>query len=469
MNDFFMEINEDLNISFFICEGEKIFEEEQQEIYLFGHIIKREESLKEIVTNYKENRTISENVNGNYVLVLNDKYRKEIRVIPDKMGGHKNIYYIKYKNKYYISTSVKGFEKIGFNKKFNYAVLDEFIYNGVIKTKDTLICGMYKLLVDEYLFFDKNCAETRKRKVNNDLLPSISVSELYEYEKNIIEDYIEECGSKAGNINLALSGGYDSNLILHIARQFKKYDISAYTCGGNRGADETTEAENICKIYGDVSLNTCFVDENILNEMSEIAERLEGALYERGIYMQYALAKKLFHNGVRFMVLGECADQIFNINYYRNGSKQFLMNYRDNPKELGTMLVLKKSVLTLSSFGITGLYPFIDNRMIKIGQTTAEYNETSKKFQKYMCGEFLADEVKTIIGKKPGSTSLAALFADEESENKFIQYVQKTNEFYDPDFRISFKYGERESILDYYLCLEYLKCFKQKFCDQDDR
>ena len=94
-----------------------------------------------------------------------------------------------------------------------------------------------------------------------------------------------------------------------------------------------------------------------------------------------------------------------------------------------------------------------------------EENGTSKTRQKEMCRKFFDSRTNRLVDKKPGSTSLCALFRDPSEEEAFIAGVQKSNEFYDPSFRISYKYGPGESELDYYLCLEYLRLFKKIFCD----
>ena len=94
-----------------------------------------------------------------------------------------------------------------------------------------------------------------------------------------------------------------------------------------------------------------------------------------------------------------------------------------------------------------------------------EENGTSKTRQKEMCRKYFDSRTNRLVDKKPGSTSLCALFRDPSEEEAFIAGVQKSNEFYDPSFRISYKYGPGESELDYYLCLEYLRLFKKIFCD----
>lgn len=130
------------------------------------------------------------------------------------------------------------------------------------------------------------------------------------------------------------------------------------------------------------------------------------------------------------------------------------------------MVVLKKSALMLDAFGVTGLCPFICREMQMLGAQTMEENGTSKAQQKQMCVAYFDEETNRLVGKNPGSTSLCSLFADEADEAAFICDVQQNNEFYAPKFRISYKYGPGESELDYYLCLEYLRVFKEVFASE---
>lgn len=465
MDDFLIEIDEKYNVNFLVCNAEKSCKTDSGNLLVFGKVLSDADIMKKIEANHKQDKALSENISGNFVLCYQKDTTKEFYLVPDYMGGHVNVYFLRYNSNYYIASSIKLFSKIGFKKQMNYAMVDEFVYNGVIKTRDTLICGIYKLLSGEYIYIDSKQVEIKQMQLLQADTQDISIEELYNAESSVVNEYIDKCKNISGVMNITLSGGYDSNFILHLTKKRGIKPIEAYTCGGSRGADETGIAQGISEIYGDVSLHREIVDKDILKSMDEIASRLEGSLYERGIYMQYFLARTLCERGVTSILLGECADQIFNENFYKEASGEFLMNYIDNPRELGTMLVLKKSILMLQSFGITGFYPFTDYRMRKLGSRTASYNETSKKYQKKMCDAYFLPEVAKLVGKKPGSTSLAALFEDEEEEKQFIEYVQKTNEFYKPDFRISFKYGEKESVLDYYLCLEYLRSFKKVFCD----
>lgn len=467
MYDFFIKFKFDksLKVESLVSESLMNYVSNDVEIKIFGSVVNSQNVFDKIINNEVKGESLSNGIFGKYTIIyINHKTQKMI-VESDFFGGYKNVYYTKQNEDYYIFSSISCLKSRGFDIKFNYAIVDEFIYNGVIKTKDTLFCGIYKLLPNESIVAESSSIGIVKRSVEF-FDNRYELNNLFITEKDIISEYIEKLQCQDNQeINITLSSGYDSNFLLHIIENLhSKKKINAFTCGGERGVDETSIAENIAGIYGNVKVNKCVVGNKTLNCLMDIAERLEGAMYERGIFLQYELANTLSVHGVKSILLGECADQVFNFNFYEDKEKQFLMNYIDNPYELGAMLVLKKSSLMLDSFGVVGFYPFTDRRMIDVGYCTRMDNGVSKEYQKKICSQIFNPQIRDLVQKNPGSTSLCSLFGDEEAEHSFIDYVKENNEFYNPSFRISYKYERRESELDYYICLEYLACVKKIFC-----
>lgn len=438
--NFLLETGSTGSVRFLYTEGEEITDRDGKQVYVYGN---------------KEMFTAVENPAG----------PGSCRVIRSTMGGNKTVFYLKHNGRYYIFTSLKLLSAISYQCRFqdDPELISEFIYNGFIRTKDTLVRDVYKLLPEEYLEIEAgelNIHRLERTKANRQ---KVSLDQMYERERTIINSYIDLALSKKGQVNLAISGGFDSNLILHFLKE-REIPSCGFSVGAARGLDETGVAANLCAHAGNVSLRKGSVGPKIRERLEEIVETLEGNLYERGIFLQYALAKLLKEEHVRYILLGEGADQVFNRNFYDRKAPPYLTNYNDNPYELGAMVVLKKSVLMLEAFGITGLYPFISRKMQDLGAEIMEENGVSKIRQKEMCRKYFDDETNSLVGKNPGSTSLCALFRDSEDEEAFIAKVKETNEFYDPSFRISYKYGPGESELDYYLCLEYLRIFKKIFC-----
>lgn len=459
MKQLFIEIDEELK--FLLNNGTEQTDGHGEALYYFGTIMNPKNALEQIRRNICRHEALYHGIYGNYTIVYRDKLGKW-RIFQDFFGGQMFLYYTKRDEKVYISSSVRILRDQFGDLEFNGAVADEFIYNGVLRGPHTLMRGVYKLLPQELICIEGGQIHMEKMEASFTDGEIDTTETLFNQEQRIIHEYIEKmrlCGSSCA----AISGGYDSNLLMHLLNREGGW-VTAFSCGGARGADETKIARKICDHYPNASLHIAKVDSQILQKLPDLVEILEGSLYERGIFLQYVLAALASETGAKSILLGECADQIFNINTYQERSDAFLMDYIRHPYELGALLVLKKSNLILNFFGISGLYPFADERMIHLAYRTRTQNGVSKEYQKQMCKDIFHPRVSELIKKDPGSTSLCALFDSTEAEDAFMAAVQENNEFYRPDFRISMKYGERESELDYYLCLEYLKLFKERFC-----
>lgn len=463
---FVIRISSEGDVEFRYSEDEMIIEcGNQIKTYLYG-VVNEPETLCQMATekesSFLDNR---HEIIGAYTLVTVDEAKKRLRLYRSSMGGNKTVYYVTMDDGIYIFSSIKCLKNLGYKCEFNddRDVVYDFIYNGFIRTKNTLLRGVYKLLADEYIEVDSGelIVKSIPRILANESV--VSLDEMYETEKRLINSYIDMTLGLKSDINIAISGGYDSNLILHFLKE-RGVMVNAFSVGGQRGLDETDVARRLCEYNGNAIFHKGSVGRDILSHMKEIAEALEGDVYERGVFLQFALGKLLMENGVRYIMLGECSDQVFNQNFYVDKVPQFLTNYLDDPYELGIMLVMKKSYMMLAYFGIVGIYPFIHEDMQRLGAKIYKENGTSKIRQKEMCNRYFDDYMNELITKNPGSTSLCALFENKEDEERFVEDVKKNNEFYSPTFRISYKYGPGESELDYYLCLEYLKAFKEVFC-----
>lgn len=464
--NFLLEVSRNGNARFLYSEGEQTIECNDKQVYMYG-IANDLNRLKEYLCgDIKKCAEIRNEIIGSFTAVGKSDISGYCRIIQSTMGGNKTVFYLKSDDKYYIFTSLKMLSVINHKCRFNYnhEIISEFIYNGFIRTKDTLVCDIFKLLPEEYMEIEHGELKISSFERIKPNQQNISLSQMYEIERKIIDSYIDLALSKNESINIAISAGFDSNLILHFLRK-RGIPVRGFSIGGLRGLDETEAATRLCEYSGNVSFQKGKVNNEIRNDLVNIVEALEGNLYERGVFLQYSLARLLKVHNVHYILLGEGADQIFNQNFYNCKESTYLTNYNDNPYELSTMVVLKKSSLMLDVFGIIGLYPFISEQMQKLGAQIMDENKTSKIRQKQMCRKYFDEYMNNLIVKNPGCTSLCALFRNFLEESEFIDRVQKTNEFYDPSFRISYKYGPRESELDYYLCLEYLRIFKKIFCD----
>lgn len=384
------------------------------------------------------------------------------------------IYYTKQSDVLFISDSLKKLkEYTELNCELNVDMLSAFFYNGFISGTHTLIKGVYKLPLCSKASIHKGKIDVRYRELHrhsefgSQCVPKCPDDKfiagmIKAYDNALHEIVAEMLPDSSASIAMAMSGGYDSNCLLHYVKKISpKMRVSAICVGEYRGTDERKVAKEIAATYEDVRLLECAVSPDTLDRLDEIVSRLEGCVYERGIFLQYELAAKLAQSGVSALLCGECADQVFHTKSYAETNSAFLYDYLNTPREMAAYVILPKSFMMLRSFGIQGLYPFLDKRIIAIGHDTAAINGCEKKFHKAFCRQILPDRIFSKLSKRGGSTSLRALFNSEIDVEKGI----RESRYYDPNFRITQKYPPDEALMDYYLSLKYIESFERQFCD----
>ncbi len=406
---------------------------------------------------------------GPFLMMLYDKKYKTIFVAQHLFGTPVPVYFAQNNEAIFISTTLKKCkEYVRRSAKLNEAMLPHYFYNGFLPFQHTLIQGIYKLPPRKNLLICNGDVKLMDMKIDFFTVDWDHVSEedgFCRYQDTLRQsvNYSLQANEGEAAYAMALSSGYDSNCILYNARQLRKdREISCYSVGGDKGIDETVQAEYIAGQYENVSFRKATVTPETLTHLDEIVERLEGTIYERGIFLQYELSHLLKEDGRNSIICGECADQIFHQHTYGDKrSVPFVYSYGEDPFEMAYYVVLKKSTYMLQSFGVEGYYPFLEREMLQLGYETRFLNQKTKKYYKSCCKRFFPLKVSEKIGKSGGSTSLEALF---EADFDCLKASEKSR-FFDDEYRLTQKYGVKESIRDYYLSLCYLESFEKQFCD----
>lgn len=405
---------------------------------------------------------------GPFLMMLYDKKDKTIFVAQHLFGTPVPVYFAQNNEAIFISTTLKKCkEYVRRRAKLNEAMLPHYFYNGFLPFQHTLIQGIYKLPPKKNLLIRDGKATLMDMKIDFLAvdLDHISEEEVFSRYQDTLRRSVDYSLQAYGETvcAMALSSGYDSNCILYNARQLQKdREISCYSVGGVTGIDETVNAEYIAGQYEKVSFRKTAVTPETLTHLDEIVERLEGNVYERGIFLQYELSRLLKEDGRNSIICGECADQIFHQHTYADREKvPFVYRYGEDPFEMAYYVVLKKSSFMLRSFGLEGYYPFLEKEMLQLGYETRFLNQKTKKFYKSCCKKLFSPKIIEKIEKTGGSTSLEALF---EGDFDCLKAAEKSR-FFDEEYRLTQKYGIKESIRDYYLSLCYLESFEKQFCE----
>lgn len=405
---------------------------------------------------------------GPFQLILYEKKSEELLISQHLFGNGKNLYYSIHEDILYFASSlheVKHVVKQPF--RLNTPMLPHFFYNGFLGSSHTLIAGVYKLeaatcyIVNETGIHKKRLELKQAQTEEEAGIPGGALEAKYQ---DALNDCMQALGALTDRpVGIALSGGFDSNCLLYdYKRKFPQKTVHAFSVGGSRGIDETKAASAIAAQYQNVVFHTSLVTPETLEHLDEIVAVLEGAVYERGIFLQYELARLVQKHHTQYLICGECADQVFHSNTYKKIPEDtFLYGYTETPLQMAAYAVLKKSRMMMDAFGIKAVYPFLSPGMVRVGFLSRTINGTTKEFHKRQCRNMLPETVMAYVEKKGGSTDLSALFP----EGLDCELEVRNCKYYSGDFMLTKKFDGGESLRDYYLSLLFLESFEKQFCD----
>lgn len=389
----------------------------------------------------------------------------ELFVTTDFLGSYLQVYYTVNGEYVYLSTSMeKLLSMVGIPGRLEENSAYHFIRHGFVPGQGTLLRGISKLPPNSVLSVTKDGIHVECKAVQcHEDIKTGDTGYFATVQSSVVNTYINHCVSTNLKPAIALSAGFDSNYILWQAVQNNK-ELTAASVFGERGQSEKDFVNEIGQVYS-ISPVFCKVGPDSLGAFEEIVRHLDGSVFEPGIFLQFELARRLQALGCDAIICGECADQVYNENFYKT-SAATVQDYKfgSNPYELAAYVVLKKSGIMMNSFGIRPYYPFCDAEIIRIGSLFRKENGQDKKLHKELCKSVFPSEVSAVINKRGGSTEPCALFSSEETSREFIREVFATSKYFRADCPMTRRFGPNYDYkLQYALTLRYLELF-EKIC-----
>lgn len=383
---------------------------------------KPDKTAKEIADNFKTSGSdIAGKINELFLTAIFDKESGVLHILSDLFSSPYNLYYTVADSKFYYSSSLKWLLKVsGIKRELDQDAVSYFKINGFVLGDKTLIKGVNKLGYAEEIIVSKNGVSKKALKYtfNYQQKPAARAKLI-----NTVRESIRN-SSGISEPCIALSSGYDSNMVLDTLRKVPDTFVHAFSVGGETGRNETVAVSENVKNMSGVDLSVSIVNRDNFNTLADIVWRLEGSVFERGIILQYALAKSISEYGIEnpVCICGECADQVMNRNFRDDMNKtlsgknrpdqRLLYNY--NPFVTGTTIILKKSSLMLNSFGITSRYPFIKKNVLENTVPLGKENGLGKNLYRKLCANELPDFVLKNISMVGGSTNNNAILNEED-------------------------------------------------------
>lgn len=379
-----------------------------------------------------EHLEIYKKIEGFYIILFVDEVAGKAYILHSEYGAPLPLYYTSTKDYFIFSTTLKYILKnADMKRELDHSSARDFLfYQRFIPNESTLVKDVKKLCPHTYMEIDfkschvntipihKDLPRATKKDAKTNLLNSLS-----EHIGNLLNDL------KTKDITLTLTGGWDSNIYLHMLREMTDAKIYAATIDGGRGASEIPVVELILKEYEDVEHLTGIVGPDISYSLPNIVWVYDGFIFQEGIFLRYELAKILHNNNCTSVFLGSCTDQIISqgyrspfqkaLKYYRNfisGKNSSEMDLRsqfqqkDKPVKFHIPITfnLKLHDIMLNGFGVQGLFPVVNDRTYSLATKVKKMNFRKKYFIELIKNQ-LDSKISDRLGKSGHMSDVSLL------------------------------------------------------------
>ena len=395
------EVFEDEEVLAVIAEPENTYTAEEFVSLFRSHGIRLAESASEM-----------------FLAVVYEKKYKRLSIFSDITTSPYNLYYTSNNEAFYFSTSLKELLiNSGIRRMMNMNAARSFLANGYVFGKETLINNVNKISFGVSVRVTLRGVEVDSLKYS---INSFTEEEARNYYQESIHKSIERSIDN-NTIAIPLSGGLDSNCILGVIRSLTEEKIRAFTIGSKNGNNEIPVARGIAKIVGNIEHHTYEIDESLFDLLPEIVWRLDGCVYESGIFLQYALARLVNQSNISVLICGESNNEIQSERYVSNLQETLSGNineyqeipYAKNPFIATNLMVLKKSSVMLNSFGITGRYPYKNKEVVECAHALRNVNGSNRNVFRKITEKVVEPAVFNLIESIGGTTGVSSITSEK--------------------------------------------------------
>lgn len=456
------------------------------EIYLSGDFYTKEGGLakeKEILDNYiKLGSRTYDSLDGTGTVFIYDRNKEKIFAFTDFFNSVIPVFYSTDAENIWISTDLFALSKC--IKKCTLSRLSaiEFMFYAYMKSNRTLIKEIKKLGNMHYLEVDVKRGKIFHHKCQYHI-PKLKEADYETYYKTFYECVRQSFTPDAA---ITLSGGFDTNLIMHCLQDIRKKKdiktpIQAYCGGGEQGKDETGAAKQIAEFYGNIDMHTFRIGKDVLQHLPHIVYMLQGLSYERGCFMHYRLSQIFQEQGIKQVYTGDLADQVlcaetyaYSLNTLKRiikmdlrGIKYAIKNTFDyynfpfrSKYDIASLTLLKKSGQIWNHFGVKGIYPYTRKAFLQMARTTAIDGAYNKPYHRKAVKHILPDELAEMIKRNGGNTDTRFLF-DEKLSGAILKEVKKMSWYFDLHF------PDADHQYDYYVKAMMVDIFRRIYVEHE--
>lgn len=338
-------------------------------------------------------------LDGHFLIFLHDPAEARALVVQSPLGYGLPVYHARVPGGIVLSTCLREVLLQLPSRALNQeAALDFLYYEWEIPRSSTLVQGVEKVPPDRVLEIDL-ARQTVELSAPRPWPSNTSELEARDLLVPSITDSMQRLHGalRRPDMTLTLTGGWDSNLLLHTLSNLDPAPtVRALTVEGGAMGDELERAARIARLYPGMEHRVIDVPPG-LDHLPDLVWRYEGAVFQEGIFLRHALAREAARHGPA-LLMGATADPIL----YRNLGKH--SRHRPFPHAgapahyIRLDYQLKMHELMLNSYGVQGLYPFLNRATARCAYALGDRNR-DKAVYKEQLRELLPREVVANLHK----------------------------------------------------------------------
>ena len=277
-----------------------------------GYRFKTSSDTEVIVQLYQEmGRDCVKELNGMFSFAIWDFEKKQLWIARDRLGI-KPIYWHSNKDSFSFSSDLLAFKSL-IKVKINQSSIIKYLGYGYIPSPHTIFKNIFKLepgcelvISGEKIKKNKYWSLQKTKSLN-------SYSENKKELKKILNDAIKirfNCGVPFG---ILLSGGLDSSSIASIASNYiDKSNINAYNVNYiDKSGKDSHFARQVAKKFNFKYNEQDLLSKNNISNLDELLKKIDEPVSDNAILATFNLSKLASKQGLKVLISGAGADEIF--------------------------------------------------------------------------------------------------------------------------------------------------------------
>lgn len=272
--------------------------------------------------------------------------------------GIKPVFYTQINDAFAFSSELKTLVNIpGFDKTINHKALVSSINYRWVSGNESMFNNCFKLPPAHYILYNKRSGIkiVKYWELDNAISNNSSENEIVKKIEETIEKSVERHMVADVPVSSFLSGGLDSSLISVLAKKTNP-GLSTFTIGTSEKDNEIEKMpddEKYAKILADsfeLDHHIIKISPDILKDLPEMVRILDEPIGDPAAINTYLICKSARENGVKVLLSGMGADEIF-FGYRRQKATLMALRFNKIPTFIKSIILLIVRLLPVKLFG----------------------------------------------------------------------------------------------------------------------